>query len=254
MANHRHDEPRVEVFKINFDTLTAEYKRSIEHPLIRGPNSIAIKNSNEFFITNDHHFKATDSILLSRAETYLGLPTGTVVHVDISSDPVSANVVARVPFANGIELINATTLAVSSTSKAAVWLYDIAEGEAGSPPQLKYRADIKVPFNPDNLSLGSDGRLLIAGHPHVPTMVKFTATRHVCNDPDELAKADAEMQEYCKTATTGSWVSEWTEEGGLKHLYVDTEYPTSATATRDPVHKVGIIAGLYAKGLLVWRE
>jgi arylesterase / paraoxonase len=256
LANHRHDGPHVELFKVHFDTMTAEHLRSIQHPLLQGPNAIATKNEKEFFVTNDHYFKAANNRLLSVLETYLALPLGTVVHVDIS-DPatVNASIVARVPYANGIEVVNGTRLAVASTSKGAVWFYDMVEGDGpGSAPQLVYRSDVQVPFNADNLALSSDGRMLIAGHPHAPSTFRWARTRYVCNDPVELASADPEMQEYCKTGLATSWVSEWSEEGGLKHLYVDTEYPTSATAARDPARKVGIIAGLYAKGILVWRE
>jgi hypothetical protein len=88
----------------------------------------------------------------------------------------------------------------------------------------------------------------------MPSLTKFTTTRHICNDAGELAKADDEMKQYCTTAKATSWVAEWSEKDGLKNLYVGTEYPTSATAARDPKRGVGIISGLYAKGILVWRD
>jgi arylesterase / paraoxonase len=255
VANNRHDGPRVDLFHLDLATLQARHIRSIAHPLIHGPNAITIRNSHELFLTNDHHFLMKNGRLLSQVETYLGLSLGTVVHVDIS-DPqtTKANKVARVAFANGIEIINDTTLAVASTSKTKVNLYTIVDGPTpNSSPSLVYRSSIKTPFNVDNLSRTSDGRLLLAGHPHVPSLTKYAATRWICNDPAELAKADAPTQEYCETAQCGSWVSEWTETGGLKHLYADTQYPSSATAAYDPEYKVGIIAGLYGKGILVWR-
>ncbi|KAH6651890.1 putative paraoxonase [Truncatella angustata] len=256
VANHRHDGPRVELFRLDIDGLNAKHLRSIEHDLIHGPNAIVLRNSHEFFVTNDHHFLQKDSRLLSHAETYLALPLGTVVHVDISdTDSVKANIVARLPFANGIELLNKTTLAVASTSQAEVRLYNINDKEKpGSVPTLSYQTAIKVPFNVDNLAVSSDGRLLMAGHPHPPSLTKFASTRYICNDVSELAKADIVIQEYCKTGQSCSWASEWTEEGGVEHLYADTEYPTSATAAYDAERKVGIIAGLYAKGILVWRN
>ncbi|KAI0130511.1 putative paraoxonase [Xylariales sp. AK1849] len=256
VANHRHDGPRVDVFKLALDSLKAHHVRSIQHHLIHGPNSIVLVNSNELYVTNDHHFLIKDHRFLAQLETYSTLPGGSVVHVNIS-DPnaVNADVVARVPFANGIEMLNQTILAVASTNMREVLFYSVTN--AGTPDPtltLAYQFKVKVPFNVDNLSLSPDGRLLMAGHAHFPTTFKFAKTRYICNDPAEFARADAATKEYCKTGQATSWVSEWTETGGLKHLYVDTEYPTSATATRDAKRKVGIIAGLYAKGLLVWRE
>ncbi|KAK7757542.1 hypothetical protein SLS62_000557 [Diatrype stigma] len=303
---------RIEVFKLDgiaadgtqTQTPKATHVRTVRHPLIHAPNSIALvegAGGAAFFVTNDHAVPAARNKLLSLLETYVAPPTGTVVYVDMRGEAegegeVKAQVVARVPFANGIEVLNETTLAVASTSRAAVYLYEVSppfSASASSPPpfdsdssrspyKLTYTSRIRVPFLPDNLSLTryySSGtgtgdktgtattKLLIAGHAHVPSLARFSATRHACNG-DGAAGADAETRAYCERSAQGaagaagivgpeappSWVSEWSEEDGLRHLYVDTEYPSSATAARDGDRGVGIIAGLYAKGLLVWRE
>lgn len=155
------------------------------------------------------------------------------------------------PFANGIEILNKTTVAVSATSRAAVYLYNLErEGDYGS---LKYTAQIPTPFAPDNLSL-TKGKLMIAGHPQVAILAKYAATRHVCYDDKRLAAADDEMKRYCETVSAPSWVAEWAEDSGLKNLYVGTEYASSATAARDADRGVGIVAGLYARGIMVWKD
>ncbi|TWU74988.1 hypothetical protein ED733_005820 [Metarhizium rileyi] len=251
-ANHARAGARIEMFTLDLDQLVARHAGTIQHPLIHGPNSIALVNSRELYVSNDHRFPATQSVLLSRAESMLGLPLGTVVHVKLADDTPgrvdAAKVVARAGFANGVEILNATTVAVAATSRAAVYLY--ARHEDGS---LAYRSSFRLPFLPDNLSF-SGGKLIIAGHPHFSSLAKFSATRHVCNDAVELAKADEDMRAYCDTGRATSWVAEWTETEGLKSLYAGTEYPTSATAARDSKRGAGIISGLYAKGVLVWRD
>lgn len=257
-SNHAKAGARIEMFHLNLDKLLATHTGTIQHPLIHGPNSIALVNSKEFYVSNDHYFLAKTSILLAKSETILGLPLGTVVHVKLSEGKDSskveqAKVVARVAFANGVEILNSTTVAVASTSRSAVYLYE--HHKDGS---LTYKSSIRVPFLPDNLSLHG-GKLIIAGHPHLPSLSKFTFTRHICNDPKELVKASGDMKEYCKAGESGqgqatSWVAEWTEKDGVKSLYAGTEYPTSATAARDAERGVGIISGLYAKGILVWRD
>ncbi|RYP91875.1 hypothetical protein DL770_001997 [Monosporascus sp. CRB-9-2] len=271
VANHAKAGPRIEVFKLEINALKATHVRTVSHPLIHGPNSIALVSSEEFFVTNDHAIPATRSKFLSVLETYLAPPTGTVVYVDLRGAEVEADVVARAPFANGMEILNATTVAVASSSRGAVYLYTLTPHPLPSSPQpnddkaaqkrtpeLTYASRIKVPFVPDNLSLSRSKtgktKLIIAGHAHAPSLTHFAATRHICNDPAELARADPETASYCEAATAPSWVSEWSEEDGLRHLYVDTEYPSSATAARDADRGVGIVAGLYAKGLLIWRE
>lgn len=261
IANHRHDGPHVEMFKLDLAALTLTHLHSIQHPLIRGPNSIALINDHEFYVTNDHHFLVAERLVLHILETYLALPLGTVVHVDISpllKDPaaaVDAAVVAHVPFANGVEFINETTLAVASTSSASVHLYSIAPGaDSSAHPQLTLRSRVVLPFMPDNLSKASDGALLVAGHPHAPSLTKYVGVRHTCNSPEAYARADDATRAYCANGRAGSWAAEWTEAGGLRNLYVGSDFPTSATCVWDKQRKTGIIAGLYAKGLLVWRD
>ncbi|KAI2638626.1 putative paraoxonase [Xylaria nigripes] len=261
VASHRPDYPAIEMFRLDLEAYTATYLRSIQHPLIHGPNSIVLVNDHEFYVTNDHHFLIRDSHIPNRLETYLGIPGGSAVHVDMTptlkdpSAPVNATVVARVPFANGIELLNETTAVIASSTGTKVNIYNITKAADGSAaPTFKYVSTIRVNFAPDNLSVSKDGTLFIAGHPHFPTLVQFSNTRHICNAPDELAKASAEMQETCRTLAAPSWVMKWTEAGGAETVYTDSEYPSSATAARDSDRRMGIIAGLYAKGIFVWRD
>ncbi|SPO06296.1 uncharacterized protein DNG_08985 [Cephalotrichum gorgonifer] len=247
VTNHARSGIRIEKFKLDTRELVATHLDTISHPLLYGANSIFALSGEEILVTNDHHFTAKRSPVLSQLETYLALPLSTVVHVNLKGGEVDAHVVARLPFANGIEVLNSTTVAVASSSKASVLFYT----RDGS--DLKYHSEILTPFLPDNLS-SAGGKLLIAGHAHMPTLAKFADSRHICNDPTELSQATAEMKEYCKTGTAPSWVSEWSEIEGLKHVYVGDEYPSSSTFVRDVDRKVGIIVGLYAKGIMVLRD
>ncbi|KAI1378853.1 hypothetical protein F4677DRAFT_381382 [Hypoxylon crocopeplum] len=262
VANHRHDGATIEIFTLDLVAFTAKHLRTIQHPLLHGPNAITLVNSHELLVTNDHYFLIKDSRILATLETYLGVPLATVVHVDISSlleDPtghVDANIVARLPFANGISFLNETTVAVVSTSKTAVYIYDISKLDTStvSTPTLTYKSMIKLPYFVDNIHVSKDGALFVAGHPHPPTMGKYAISRHECNSSGDLAAADPSVQEHCRKVQSSSWVSKWTEAGGIEHLYAGTEYPTSCTAAYDSERKVGIVTGLYAKGILVWRE
>ena len=246
VVNHSTKGPRIEVFSLDLgsEQPVATHKRTIEHPLLRAPNSISIINENELYVTNDHYFAAGNNPYLSHIETFLGIPGGTVVHADLSMN--TFRTVARVPFANGVDFLNSTTLAVASSSKADVSLYSVDP----TTRDLTLRRTIRFPFGVDNLSLDGDGKLLAAGHTHMPSLQKFVATRYLCNS-DEVKDEDKEV---CKTAVAGSAVAEWTEQGGVKMLYSGTDYPTACTATRDVKRKTGIVSGLYAKGVLVWKE
>ncbi|KAI0106916.1 calcium-dependent phosphotriesterase [Daldinia grandis] len=261
-TNHRKEGRTIELFKLDFDTFTARHFRTIRDPLFRSPNSIALLNGHEFLVTNDHHFLMEDSRILSTIETFLGLPLATVLHVDISSlledpaKPAEVNVVARLPFSNGIDFVNETTVAVASTTSTAVYFYTITKPKPtnATPPTLTYESKVKFPFWVDNIQISENGTLFAAGHPHPPTLSKYAFSRHDCGSPEILAAADSSFQEYCRTAQGFSGVSKWTESGGVEDVYFSDEYPTSSTAVFDSKRKVGIITGLYASGILVWRE
>ncbi|KAG5941785.1 hypothetical protein E4U53_007363 [Claviceps sorghi] len=252
-VSHARAGPRIERFALDLDARTATHTGTIRHPLLHAPNSVAVLGAHELYVTNDHFFVATASRLLSRLETLLALPLGSVVHVKLRDDarePIaSARVVARAPFANGIALLNTTTVAVAACSRGAIYLY-----EMHGPASLAFKTSFSVPFLPDNLSVHG-GKLYVAGHPHFPSLAKFTHTRHVCNEPAALDKATRPVTEYCRRGEAApSWVVEWSEDGGSRNLYVGTEYPSSATAAKDPGRGVGVVCGLYAKGILVWRD
>lgn len=249
-VNHAKNGSRIEKFHLDVGKLTATHLATIQHPLIRSPNAMIMVDQDTFYLTNDHKFLARDSITLARLETFTAAPLGNVVLVKTHGGEVQATKLASVPFANGIELIGDSTLVVASTTDPGLFFYRV-----NPDASLTFTSKTRVPFLPDNLSV--DGKtLMVAGHPHFPTLARFTKSRHICNDEAEFSKADAAMKEYChdKSAQAGSWVAEWDAERGLRTLYTDTEYPSSAMATHDSKRKTGIIGGLYAKGILVWRD
>ncbi|KAI5859564.1 putative paraoxonase [Durotheca rogersii] len=240
-ANHRRGGgggAAVEAFALDLGALTATHARTIRHPLLHAPNAIAVAGGGELLVTNDHGFAARRWPRLAALETYLGLPLGTVVHVDLGAPGggVRARVLARLAFANGVALLDARTVAVASTSAAAVQLYDFAP----RPPALAPRARLRLPFLPDNLHVARDGALLVAGHPHPPALSRFARSRDACNGGGDGGRCDADA------APAPSWVSRWTEARGLEHVYAGSEYPTSSTALFDAERRVGIVTGLRA--------
>ena len=257
VTNHGRQGSRIEQFNLDLERLTATHVRSIIHPLVSIPNSIAAVSDSEFYVTNQHHFTAREHPLLWAVETYAALPIATVAHVRVlENGTIDAAVVARQAYPNGIVLLNKTTLAVAATSKRTVNLYTVSPAaDAAQHPGLELSSSFWLPFLPDNLSVSKgDGALLVAGHPHLPSLSKFSRSRRICHRPEVLASQGQEVQDMCGGLGTASWASEWTPGGGVRHIYAGWDYPTSASVVRDRERRVGIVAGLYAKGLLVWRD
>jgi arylesterase/paraoxonase len=181
--------------------------------------------------------------LLSKIETFSGAPGGTIVYVD-TRFPKSARVVARVPFANGVAFVNTTTLAVASTSKSGFYLFEVRENH-----DLSLKKIVRTPAAVDNLSVDGKGKVLLAGHPFGPALMRVSKGRVTCNPHGDLQEKEA-----CK-CTAPSWVAEWSEKDGLATLYKNNgeEFCSSSTAVRDNDRGVGIVTGLYESGILIFK-
>jgi arylesterase/paraoxonase len=140
-------------------------------------------------------------------------------------------------------MFNESTLAVASTSKAGVYFYNVTpEYDLGFKSYVRTQAAV------DNLSVDGKGRLLLAGHPFSPSLFGFTKNRWKCN-----MEGGEEERKACECGAP-SWAAEWTEEGGLKEIYKGSEICSSSTVVRDTTRGVGIVSGLYDRGILVFKE
>lgn len=238
--------------------MTATHMRTIFHPLINAPNAIAASSADEFFVTNQHLFVPAKNRLLWLLETYLAPPLGRVVHVRIlPSGEIDAAVSVRQAYPNGITFLgeDESRVAVASSNKALVYIYKVLKRGKNTHPPLELENTIRnLPYMPDNVGTSTDGALIIAGHPNLRKLGQFASSRKLCHRPKALAKASQATKELCRNLQAASWVSEWSEKDGLSHVYSGWEYPTSATAVHDRARGVGIIAGLYARGIFVWRD
>jgi arylesterase/paraoxonase len=243
VINHAQAGTRLELFRLWPGDHAATHLKTIIHPQIHSPNSLAVIDEHSLYITNDHFFLSRYHPWLAQLETWLGLSTGNVIHFNTQTN--SATVLDRIAFTNGVAMINNRTLAVASSSNLKVYIYHAPNDD---PPKLYLKHTISVPFLPDNLSVDSNGKLLISGHPHPFSMVAYAKSRDACR-----SGVGAEKDKACALkAATG--VAEWTEGEGLKVLWMSEEFATGSTAVRDAGKGVGIVSGLYDNGLLIWRE
>jgi arylesterase / paraoxonase len=240
---------RIETFKLFASETAANFLRTLEHPQLSAPNSVVAIGDTEYLITNDHYFSARSGSALTTLETYLGVPGGGIVYVKYDSStadkPSVVKSLARLNFANGVALLNETTVAVASSGLASVSLYTISKLAGELAPKLTYYREVHVPFHADNLSVDGNGKLLIAGHPHAPSTEEVAKNAARCNSGTDQAK------EHCGHHAP-SGIAEWSEQAGLKTLYLGFDYESSTTALRDVGRQVGLAVGLYAKGVMTW--
>jgi arylesterase/paraoxonase len=240
----------LEIFHVNLTKNHATHLKTFKHPLLHAPNSLELLGDGKMYVTNDHYIRAATSPLLAKLEGIAGLPGGSVVYIDTNLSPSSsiesAKIVARLPFANGIVRLNATTVVVASSSKPGLYFYTIAPNGV----DLIYNSYIRTPAGPDNLSLESAGKILVAGHPFVPPLIKVAEGRPQCDENG------SEAQKKACGCWAPSWVGEWSEEGGLETLLMDSgeEVCSSSTAVKDVGRGVGMVSMLYGKGIVVFTD
>lgn len=246
VVNHEAYGSLIEIFKLTPTREHLIYQETFAHPQLHSPNSIAVISEHELFVTNDHYFLARNFKPLAVAETYLGIPGGSVVYVNLKTKEVKT--LAHVPFANGVKLLNSTHLAVASTTTPNIRIYKVNP----ETKELNLAQWFRTPFLVDNLSIDSKGNVIAAGHPFPPALEEVAKNNHKF----DLDGKDDSLRPESERPRALSWVSEWdgNENGTLKDIYVGHEYGCSTTAVRDNKRKLGIITGLYEKGILVWKD
>ncbi len=96
----------------------------------------------------------------------------------------------------------------------------------------------------------------MAGHPFAPALMHTSQRRWRCDEDASQEEKDANEEENdaCQCSAP-SWVAEWSEEGGLREMFRDTGeiFCSSSSAARDGSRGVGIVSGLYERGVLVFE-
>ncbi|KAF2819976.1 calcium-dependent phosphotriesterase [Ophiobolus disseminans] len=245
IVNHARSGSCIEILHLDLPARTATHVRSLTHPLLHAPNAIEIFGNGKLYVSNDHYIRAAVSPLLSKIETFSGAPGGSVVYID-TNDMDASKIVARVPFANGIARLNDTTLVVASSSKPGLYFYSISP----DLQSLELKNVVRTPAGADNLSIDSNSKILIAGHPFAPTLMHVAEGRWDCDE-----KGTQEQKAKCG-CWAPSWVGEWSEEGGLRTVLRDggEKVCSSSTAVRDGERGVGFVSMLYGRGVVVFRE
>ena len=87
--------------------------------------------------------------------------------------------------------------------------------------------------------------MLIAGHALLRSFNAFCKQRVRCGEDTG--------SEGCR-GSSPFFAVEWTEEEGVEEIYLGSEVDTGSSVVRDVKRGVGMVSGLYGKGLLVWDE
>lgn len=238
------------------------FTRHLYHPMFWAGNSVAALSPTSILVSNDHFFTLRGSspwkYFMPVLESVLAMPLGNVVHLDFASGELRTSIVAkRIPFANGVALSpDRKEVAIVACSSANVQLYSLEENGGVS---LTYKTAVKMPFSADNIDYTHDGRLIVAGHPSFPGLIKFINGK--------ADKAPSWVVEIANRTLTGVTKGEDDKQSpypitkrapshanySVQTLFVSdgSVYPSSSTGLWDPEAGKLFTTGLYADGILV---
>ena len=155
----------VEIFSV-LDDATLRHRRSVQDPLLRPMNDVALVDEDRFYASLDHRFKGGP---LRVAEDLLRLPLSGVAYFD---GRVARQVADGIRYANGVAAsADGATLYLTGTVDRAVFAYDrdLATGD------LKLRQRLDIGTGIDNLTVDADGALWTGAHPKLLTFLRHAA-------------------------------------------------------------------------------
>ena len=272
VVNHARQETTIEQFTMQWDTpARATWVRTLSSPYFVSPNALALTSPTSFYVTNDHLLtRRLPSVLgqtLPLAETLLGLPLGWLAHVTVNDPapgeaPTITHSLARlgIPFANGVSISpDGATVAVASTSLGQVLFYT----RNASTNALAPAARVPTPFTPDNIAFDDAGALLVAGHPHFPSLTAVARNVPGARAPSWAMALTPRPQAPVGAALPDAYDTRAPVPAARKApparsheaqtLYQSdgTAFSSSSTALRDATTGKLYVTGLYEEGFLV---
>ena len=163
VINHRTEGDYVEVFEVQ-DTVLV-HRESISGDLLYSANDIVAVGERQFYVTRDHRYRAG---WVRQVEEYMRLSASSVIYFDGDDFALVAEGLA---YANGINVgQDGERLYVAATLTGSVHVYD-RDPDSGT---LAPREEIALGTGVDNIEIGPDGDLWIAGHPKLMTFVDYS--------------------------------------------------------------------------------
>ncbi|EPQ54072.1 calcium-dependent phosphotriesterase [Gloeophyllum trabeum ATCC 11539] len=284
VVNHARHNTTIEQFYMSpSHPSRATWVRTLTSKYFVSPNSVALTSPTSFYVSNDHLMtRRVPSLLgeiLPMTESVFGLPLGWVSHVSVDSpDPGSVSTqhtfsAIGIPFPNGVALSHdGQQLAVASSSMAEVRFY----ARESLTNALRLQSKVPLPFAADNIMFDDEGTLIVAGHPHFPSLIAVsknktdaaapswvvavkprslyhkhpeTGAHLVLHTPSPEFDMQAPLPASAKVPPARSHTVEtlYQSDGGVNG------FPNSCTALRDSQAGTLYVTGLYTEGVLVCR-
>ncbi|KAF8656826.1 hypothetical protein AX16_002374 [Volvariella volvacea WC 439] len=257
----------------------AQYLRTISSPWFVAPNSLALTSPDSFYLTNDHLFTRRLPIVghfLPLLESVFALPLPWVSHVTLNPLPASSSPSALesndaiqshefsatfIPFANGIAISHdGAKVAIVSTTLNRVLIYT---RDPQTNKLVSLDAAVEAPFSTDNVVFDDNDNIIIAGHPHFPTLTELAANNTpvapswVLEISPRKQRVEKDFEDEDRNAPVSVHTKvPYSPEYEVKTLLQSNGvgFSSSTTGLRDTKSGILYVSGLYAEdGVIVCR-
>lgn len=282
VVNHARARTVIEQFTISpLDPSTARHVRTISTWQFISPNALALTSPDSFYVTNDHLLTRRIPVIghvVALLESVLAIPLGFVSHVTLNpvnsgseshystsaSTPIIKThqlVYPFVSFPNGISLSpSGDEVALGSSSLNRLFI--LARDPATNA--LTTKTKIPTPYCVDNVRHTDGGSVIVAGHPHFPSLIKVSkgaelkAGSWVMEVKESSGKNLREEEDAFDTQAVLSAARKVRlgKEWEMTTLFQSngSGFDSSSTGMVDPHSGLLFITGLYAEnGMLVCR-
>lgn len=168
VIDHRGTHDAVMIFRFDENALAP-----VREVIVSGTttlNDLTAVSKAQFYVTQDH---GSTSPLLNTISDYLRLPTGSVLYFDGERLSRAASGIC---YANGIALDHARRrLYVASMLRGKI----IEFAWTPATGQVRRRGELHVSGSPDNITITSDGCLVVAVHPKILELARQRRQREI---------------------------------------------------------------------------
>jgi arylesterase / paraoxonase len=173
----------VEVFRVESDRMLT-HERTLTAPNLINPNDVVAIDATSAYVTLDKEAPAGG--LQEVLEGILERPTGRVALVTAETATIVAS---NLIMANGITFnSDRSELYVAEMVGQSLAVFEVDPTNGG----MRLRRRIALETNPDNITLATDGRVLVAAHPKLLTLALGYQRSERIRSPSEVIAVDPE--------------------------------------------------------------
>ncbi|ORY84182.1 serum paraoxonase/arylesterase [Leucosporidium creatinivorum] len=227
----------IEIFETTVGGKELKWVQTVEHELVRTPNSVAATGPRSFYFTNDHRRK----VHWSRTFEMLYMEPSDIIYCDATSTTSDCKVaVDSVVYPNGLDLSPNGLLYSSSSAEPKISVWEIQSGDNS----LVLADTIEIPYLMDNVHIAPDGTLFVPTFPKALELINLVKRATVDSQPTSAV-------EIYKVSTETGEKQFYGNKYKVERAFADDGSKVSGTTTSAPFKNKLLLTGVLAREVTI---